>query len=78
MPLQPLNTNPNFLAMVRGICALHLLIAEGQDDSPEAEAIRDATDAPWESLSEIERQCIRNLSEELHALHGRRPGSSDP
>ncbi len=51
--------NPNYLAMVRGVRELHRLIAEGKDDSPEADAIRDSTDAPWESLSEIERRRVR-------------------
>jgi tetratricopeptide (TPR) repeat protein len=69
MPPQPLTMNPNYLAMVRGVRELHLLIAEGKGDSPEADAIRDATDAPWESLSEIERRRVRNLSEDLYSLH---------
>jgi tetratricopeptide (TPR) repeat protein len=69
MPPQPLTMNPNYLAMVRGVRELHLLMSKGKDDSPEADAIRDATDAPWESLSEIERRRVRNLSEDLYSLH---------
>jgi tetratricopeptide (TPR) repeat protein len=69
MPPQPFTMNPSYLAMVRGVRELHLLIAEGKDDSPEADAIRDSTDAPWESLSEIERRRVRNLSEDLYSLH---------
>ena len=69
MPPQPFTLNPSFLAMARGVRELHLLMAEGKDDSPEAEALRDATDAPWESLSEIERRRVRNLSEDLYSLH---------
>ena len=69
MPPQPLTMNPNYLAMVRGVRELHVLMSEGKDDSPEADAIRDATDAPWESLSEIERRRVRNLSEDLYSLH---------
>ena len=66
---QPLSMSPHFIAMAHGIRELHLLIAEGKDDSPEADAIRDASDAPWASLSEIERCRIRNLSEDLYSLH---------
>jgi len=69
MPPQPLTMNPSYLAMVRGVRELHLLIAAGKDDSPEADAIRDSTDVPWESLSEIERRRVRNLSEDLYSLH---------
>ena len=68
---QPFTMNPTYLAMVRGVRELHLLMAQGKDDSPEADAIREATDAPWESLSEIERQRVRNLSEDLYSLHER-------
>jgi len=68
MLLQPFTMNPSFLAMVRGVRELHLLMAEGKEDSPEADAIRDATDAPWESLSEIERRRVRTLSEDLYSL----------
>jgi tetratricopeptide (TPR) repeat protein len=69
MPPHPFTMNPSYLAMVRGVRELHLLIAEGKDDSPEADMIRDSTDAPWESLSELERRRVRNLSEDLYSLH---------
>ena len=61
--------NPNYLAMARGVRELNQIMAQGKDDSPEADAIRQATDAPWEALSEIERRRIRNLSEDLYSLH---------
>jgi tetratricopeptide (TPR) repeat protein len=60
--------NPNYLAMVRGTRELHQLLAAGKDDSPEADAIRDATDGPWEALSETERDRVCNLSEDLYSL----------
>ena len=60
--------NPSYLAMVRGNRELHQLLAAGKDDSPEAEAIRDATDVPWEALSEVERNRVRGLSEDLYSL----------
>jgi len=68
MPRQPNTTNTNYLAMVCGVRELHILIAEGKDDSPEADALRDATDAAWESLSETERRWVRKLSEDLYTL----------
>jgi tetratricopeptide (TPR) repeat protein len=60
--------NPSYQAMVRGTRELHQLLAAGKDDSPEADAIRDATDGPWEVLSEVERNRVRNLSEDLYSL----------
>jgi len=60
--------SPNYLAVVRGVRDLHRLSIEGQDEAPEADAIRDATDAPWEALTEVERRRIRGLSEDLYSI----------
>jgi len=68
MASKPLTMNPNYTAMVRGTRELHQLVADGKDDSPDADAVRDATDGPWEALSEIERNRVRNLSEDLYSL----------
>ena len=65
---KPLTMNPNYLAMVRGTRELHQLLIAGKDDSPEADAIRDATDGPWQALSEVERNRVRSLSEDLYSL----------
>src|SRR5436309_5671674 len=68
MARQPLTLSPNYLAVVRGIRELHRLHLEGQDDSPEADAVRDGTDGPWEALSETERRRARGLSEDLYSM----------
>jgi len=68
MARQPLTFSPNYLAVARGIRELHRLALEGQDDSLEADAIRDATDGPWEALSETERRRVSGLSEDLYAI----------
>ena len=68
MHRQPLTFSPSYLAFVRGIRELHLLALQGRDDSPEAEAVRDATDGPWEALSETERERARGLSEDLYSI----------
>jgi hypothetical protein len=65
---RPLTMSPAYVAMVRGIRELHHLLGAGKEDSPEAEAVRDATDGPWEALSEVERTRVRNLSEDLYSL----------
>ena len=67
-PRRPLTMNPNYRAYVRGVRELHHLSVDGNEDSPEADAIRDATDGPWEALSEVERERAGNLSEDLYAL----------
>jgi tetratricopeptide (TPR) repeat protein len=68
MPRHPFLFNPNYLAVARGLQELHRFIQNGQDDSPEADAIRDATDAPWRSLSEAERNRLAGLSEDLYSI----------
>src|SRR5437870_4028437 len=68
MPPRPLTMNPNYRAYVRGVRELHQLCVAGNEDSPEADAIRDATDGPWEALSEVERERVGNLSEDLYSL----------
>ena len=65
MARQPLVLSPNYLAVARGIRELHRLAHEGRDDSPEADAIRDATDGPWAALSDVERSRASGLSEDL-------------
>ncbi len=65
---KPLMMSPAYRAMVRGTRELHQLLAAGKDDSPEADALRDATDGPWEALSEVERNRVRNLAEDLYSL----------
>ena len=39
----------NYRDYVRGVHALHQLSVAGKEDSAEADAIRDATDRPWET-----------------------------
>jgi tetratricopeptide (TPR) repeat protein len=68
MARQPLAMSPNYLAVVRGIRELHRLTLSGRDESPEADAVRDATDGPWEGLSEAERKRASGLSEDLYSI----------
>ena len=59
---------PSYLAMVLGTRELHQLLSVGMGDSSEADAIRDATDISWQKLSEVERNRVCNLSEDLYSL----------
>lgn len=45
---------------------LHHLIAAGQDDSNEAEALRAEMDALWYAMDEAERDRFGGLSEDLY------------
>jgi hypothetical protein len=63
-----LEMSPNYLAVVRGIRDLHRLRVAGRDDSSDADAIRDATDEPWQALSDVERKRASGLSEDLYSI----------
>jgi hypothetical protein len=52
---------------LRGIRELDRLAIDGRDESPEADAIRDATDGPWLALSVAERRRVAAYSEALYA-----------
>src|SRR5271166_6101821 len=68
MSPQPLTMSASYLATVRGLRELHELTATGRLDSPEADAVRDATDAPWRALTEEEKRRISGLSEDLYSI----------
>ena len=59
--------------VARGTILLHQLIADGKGDDSEADAIRDSLDAPLASLSKIERERARMLSEDLYSLTDLKP-----
>ena len=63
----PAPASPTFQFVARGLVALHALIAEGRDDSPEAEAIRDSLDGPIAALAPAEKERARWLSEDLYS-----------
>ena len=68
MTRQPLTFSPSYLAYAARIRELHRLALEGREESPEADAVRDATDGPWMALSETERERVGGLSEDLYSI----------
>lgn len=68
--------SPDYLAVVRGVRELHKMTVTDQDESLEADAIRDAADGPWEGLSETERNRVRGLSADLYSISD--PPSTEP
>jgi hypothetical protein len=57
-----------FRAYARLLLQLHDLIATGQGDAPEADAVRDEMDIPWEDMTPAEQERAGGLSEDLYAL----------
>ena len=60
--------NPTFAFVAKGLVDLHRLIKAGQEDSPEAEAIRNALDGPLAALNPAEKQRAQWLSEDLYSI----------
>jgi hypothetical protein len=56
------------MAIARALRDLHRLTVVARDESPEADAIRDATEFGWEALSDVERKRIRGLSADLYTI----------
>jgi hypothetical protein len=59
----------------RLLLRLHDLIAKGQGDDSEADAVRDDMDSPWHAMTEAEQQRMGGLSEDLYSLAENRPRS---
>lgn len=62
-----------FRQSVDGFVKLHRLIAAGQGESPEADAIRDSLDAPWYKMTKEEQETLGLLSEDLYSISDRDP-----
>ena len=60
--------SPAFDAVARGVVALSQLIADGLGDGPDADAVRDALDAPLSTLTPDENVRARWLAEDLYTL----------
>ncbi len=60
-------SSPTFERVAKGLVALHRLIKDGRDESPEAEAFRDELDVPLKALNPTERLRAQWLSEDLYS-----------
>jgi hypothetical protein len=65
---QALSNDPAYREAICGLLRLHELFEAGQDESPEADAIRDRLERPWNVLSDVEKERITGLSEDLYSL----------
>ncbi len=68
MVKQPFSTRPAYIQSIRGLLRLHAMAEAGDDESPDAQAIRDSLERPWHDLSDVERARITGLSEDLYAI----------
>ena len=60
--------SPSFKLAAKGLVELHRLIKDGKEDSPEAESVRDALDAPLNALNRTEEERAQWLSEDLYSI----------
>ncbi len=59
---------PAYLQSLRGLLRLHALSEAGEDKSPAADAVRDSLEYPWYAQSEVEKERIKGLSEDLYSI----------
>ena len=77
MNKQPFPTSRSYVQSIQGLLRLHELTLKGEDDSPEAEAVRDSLDRPWSDLLEVEQKRITGLSADLYSI-SKPPGEPIP
>lgn len=68
MAKRAFSKSPHYVQSVQGLHRLHALVVANQDETPEADAVRDSLDQPWYLLSEVEKERITGLSEDLYSL----------
>ena len=78
MSTNQFSTESNYLRVIRGLHRLHSLSSAGDDQGPEAGAIRDDMDHPWNCLSDTEKRRLEGLSEDLYSLHDPAEPVQDP
>ena len=66
--VQRLPMNSSYLTVLHGLFEMYRLAKEGKFESPEADALRDSMDEPWDSLTDAERERARDLSAALNAI----------
>jgi tetratricopeptide (TPR) repeat protein len=70
MTPQPLPQSPAYQEVVRGLLRMHKYTVDGQDESDEADALRELMEEPWQRLSAVERERITRLSKDLYTVSG--------
>ncbi|MCI0461322.1 MAG: hypothetical protein L0Z62_30610 [Gemmataceae bacterium] len=65
---QPFPKSPSYEAVIRGLLRMHQLTIAGQDESDEADALRESMNEPWEGLSAVERERVTGLSKDLYTI----------
>ncbi len=68
MVRRPFSTSPAYAQSIRGLLRLHALSLLGQDETQEAEEIRDRLGPVWNDLTEAEKKRLAGLSEDLRSL----------
>jgi hypothetical protein len=65
---QPFPSSPSYQAVIRALLRMHRFTLERQDESEEAESLRESMSGPWEGLSTVERERVTGLSRDLYEI----------
>ena len=66
-----MNTSKPYLKSVLLLRELHRLTLAGQEESPEADAVRDLMDDPWHQMTDVEQDLLRMRSALLREVSDR-------
>src|SRR5262245_31780012 len=64
----PLTENLAYQVVTRGLLRMHQYTIKGQNESEEADALREAMDEPWQQLSSTERKRVAGPSKDLYTV----------
>ena len=76
-----MNGDSSYRKVHDGLLRMHQLFVEGKRDCEEVNAIRDATDEPWNDLSDEEKATLQGLSQDLYEVEGvarNKPNAASP
>lgn len=78
---QPFPESASYRAVIRALLRMHQFALDGEDESEEAESLRNSMSEPWEGLSPVERDRVTGLSKDLYEIsdyaeHGLEPMSA--
>lgn len=65
---QPLSLSPAYREVVRGLLRMHRYTEDGQDESEDADVLRESMNEPWNRLTAAERDRVAGLSKDLYTI----------
>ena len=75
---QPLPLSPAYREVVQGLLRMHRYTLDGQDESEDADVLRESMNEPWSRLTPAERDRVAGLSKDLYTITDSAPAAPEP